>query len=330
MRGVLRDARGVPPAPAPLRTLPRFGRLSVAFGLVASSALAADARPVTVGPLGLTAPEVARRLGALSPEELRAFGKEPGAARRAFVEQVLVPELLFRAEAERLGLPQGVRFRARENDLLYRALVVAERRALPAPSEADIAAYYAAHEAEFTRPRRLRLWRILVASEEDAKKILAEAAGAGGPERWRAAARSKSLDTATRERGGDLGFVHPDGNTDVPEVRVEKALYEAAERVADGALVPEPVREGSSLAVVWRRGSLNETRLSLDDARPTIVRLLTERDTTARVDALVGQLTATHVTQKNAALVENVSVPALPAPAPPPPSPAPAPPTPAK
>jgi hypothetical protein len=286
------------------------------WALAASTALAADSAPLRVGALSLSSGDIAARLGAASPEELRALSRDPRQARLAFVDQELASELLFRAEAERLGLTKSAAHAAREADILYRALVQAERAAVPAPSDADIAAYYQAHERDFTRPRRLRLWRILVASEDDAKKIIAQAQGAGGPERWRAAAREKSLDTATRERGGDLGFVHPDGFTDVPELRVDKTLFEAADRVADGALVPEPVREGTQLAVVWRRGSLTETRISREDARPTIERLLLEQRTTERVDRLVRDLTAKRVSAKDSTPLKTVEVPAFPAPKP--------------
>jgi peptidyl-prolyl cis-trans isomerase C len=289
------------------------GRALALWALAAGTALAADTAPLRVGALSLSASELAARLGAASPDELRALSREPREARLKYVDQVLAPELLFRAEAERLGVAKSAAHRAREADVLYRALVAAERAAQPPPSDADLAAYYQAHERDFSRPRRLRLWRILVGSEDDAKKLIAEAQGAGGPERWRAAARDKSLDTATRERGGDLGFVHPDGFTDVPELRVDKALFEAAERVADGALVPEPVREGNHFAVVWRRGSLTETRISLDDARPTILRLLLEERTATRIDRLVTELGAQHVSAKNPTPVERIEVPAFPA-----------------
>ncbi len=286
------------------------------WALAASTAVASDSAPLRVGTLSLSADELAARLGAASPDELRALSRDPRQARLAFVDQVLATELLFRAEAERLGLTKSPAHAAREADVLYRALVATERAAVPAPSDADIAAYYQAHERDFTRPRRLRLSRILVASEDDAKKIISDAQGAGGPERWRMAAREKSLDTATRERGGDLGFVHPDGFTDVPELRVDKALFEAADHIADGAIVPEPVREGTQLAVVWRRGSLTETRISQEDARPTIERLLLEQRTTERIDRLVRDLTAQRVSAKNPAPLKTIEVPAFPTPKP--------------
>lgn len=293
-----------------MRSLPSFARASFATVLCAGAAFASGEGPVRVGGLSLDGAELSRRLGiAAASGELAALSKDEGVAKLRFVERVVVPELLFRAEAERLALQKKPAFAARENDVLFLALSEAERRAEPAPSPGDVEAYYAAHRADFTRPRRLRLWRILVSTEAEAKKLLGDVQGAGGPERWREASRKISKDGATRERGGDLGFVHPDGFTDVPELRVDKALFAAADEVDDGALVPEPVREGSDFAVVWRRGSLTEASVPLDAARPTIVRLLLEERTAKRIDALAAELAKSRVSAKNPALVEQLEVP---------------------
>jgi peptidyl-prolyl cis-trans isomerase C len=268
---------------------------------------------VRVGTLELSAEQLALRLGgAAQSGRLQAFAKDPAAANLAYVQSTIVPELLMRAEAERLGLTEKPDFLAAERDVLFRALASAERAQVPEPSPADVEAYYQAHSADFTRPRRLKLWRILVGSEDEARKLIADMAGAGGPERWREASRKLSRDGATRERGGDLGFVHPDGLTDVPELRVDKALFDAADRVKDGEIVPDPMHEGADFAVIWRRGSLTETSVPLDAARETITRLLIEERASARLDALTTELAKAQVSQKTPALVENVDVPAFP------------------
>src|SRR5690606_20133120 len=100
-------------------------------------------------------------------------------------------------------------------------------------------------------------------------------------------------------------------NTDVPELRVDPALYAAAARVQNGELVPEPISEGDRFAVVWRRGSLQPVSVSLDEARSTIERLIAERKIAERCDALVEQLSKAHVKERHDALLERVAVPAL-------------------
>jgi len=239
--------------------------------------------------------ELEARIAGLSPLERRNLGTSLEAVNMAYVKQVVVPVLLLVAEAARLGLETDPAVVPRMRQTLFEALAAAERDSLPPITEEEIARYYDAHRRDFERPERIALWRILVRTEAEARAVLEKVRGAGGPERWRAEAREKSLDEATKYRGGDLGFVHPDGNTDVPELRVPPALFEAARGVADGELVPEPVQEGEHFAVVWRRGTLTPLRVPPEVARPTIEARLVEQKLAERLDDLVRRLTAEHV-----------------------------------
>jgi len=78
------------------------------------------------------------------------------------------------------------------------------------------------------------------------------------------------LDKATYLRAGSLGFVRADGSTDVPQLQIDPVLYAAANKVADGRIVAEPVKEGARFAVVWRRGSRPGSQVSLAEASPSI------------------------------------------------------------
>lgn len=294
----------------------RRGRGLVASGLLLSlSSLAlaaspADA-PVAVGSLRVGTEELAERIEGLSPLERRSLGASPAAMRLGYVQQILVPELLLRAEAQRLELEKDPAVRGRLRQVLFEALAAAEGASLPAPTEEEIARYYDAHRRDFERPERVALWRILVRTEAEARAVLGAVRGAGGPERWRAEAREKSVDEATNQRGGDLGFVRADGTTDVPELEVDPALFAAAQKVADGELVPEPVPEGKHFAVVWRRGTLAPVRVPLAAARPTIEARLTEQKLGSRLDELVRRLTQQHVKDRKDDLLELIDLRAL-------------------
>jgi hypothetical protein len=135
-----------------------------------------------------------------------------------------------------------------------------------APTEQEVASYLEEHRAAWKTPERLRLFRILVGSREQAVSLITEL-GRKTPADFRSAARSSSLDRASHERGGDLGFVAADGTTDVAGVSADPALFAAAHAVPDGAFVPEPVAEGAGFAVVWRRGSLPARKWSDAEAR---------------------------------------------------------------
>lgn len=166
----------------------------------------------------------------------------------------------------------------------------------PVTDEA-VKAYYEKNSAHFSQPQGLRLFRVLLGGERQAKALIAEAQKPDGLERWSRFAREHSLDKATHLRRGDLGFVHANGETDVPRVQVDPVLFEAAQRVPDGAVVPEPVPEAGKLAVVWRRGSRPERKRSLAEERDAI-RAMLERDRVAEAEAqLIARLERKHVTE---------------------------------
>ena len=130
------------------------------------------------------------------------------------------------------------------------------------------------HRDDYEKPERIRISRILVDDDALARKILTEAKGTAGLDHWNEFARQSSLDAATKMRGGMLGFVYPDGRTESPQVAVDPALYAAAAKVRDGELVPEPVKEGAHLAVVWRRGTLPKLARTYESERDDIRMLL--------------------------------------------------------
>jgi hypothetical protein len=157
-------------------------------------------------------------------------------------------------------------------------------------TDAEVQQYFAQHRERFETPRRVRIWRIQVGDVALAKKIIAESRGAGGPERWRNFAREHSIDTATKFRDGDLGFVRPDGSTETPRVRVDPALFAAVDELRDGDLLPEPLPLSGGFAVVWRRGSLPAITRTVAQEKPAIVSVLTRQRLEAARKALLADL----------------------------------------
>jgi peptidyl-prolyl cis-trans isomerase C len=248
--------------------------------LISASALAADAPApvVRAGAETADAAAVKRAIGRVPAFQLAALGDDDAARRRAVVERLLVPELQGAAEARARGLDKKPRTADRLQQLYARAMdaelarETAEKRPV---TDADVLQYFEQHRERFETPRRVRIWRIVVSDEALAKKIIAESQGAGGPARWSNFAREHSLDAATKLRDGDLGFVRPDGSTETPRVRVDPALFAAVEKLADGQIVPEPVKGTTGLAVLWRRGSLPAITRTVTEETPAIRTLLT-------------------------------------------------------
>ena len=163
------------------------------------------------------------------------------------------------------------------------------------PGLDEVKAYYDAHRDQFVRGERIQIWRIVVDDQALAKRIIDEAKGPGGPERWKALAREHSLDAATKMRGGALGFVYADGHTEAPQVRVDAALFDAARKVKDGEIVSEPVPEGKHFSVVWRRGSISAVERPIEQERPAIEQVLLRQRVKKAFDNLLERLTKQNV-----------------------------------
>jgi peptidyl-prolyl cis-trans isomerase C len=298
----------------------RAMRLRLVRGLALAGALsgvafAADQPAlVTVGPESLSAKEVAERLSRVPSFQLARFGTDPEAARKGYVDRVLVPELLFAVAGEEQKLFDRPEIRDRlrdaDKDALERAL-----RSDPAlkakVTDESVKSYFESNRARFETPKRIRIWRILVDDAATAQQIIADAQGKDGPKRWSQLARDKSLDKATALRNGDLGFVRPDGTTDAPRVQVDAALFTAADKLKDGEVSPAPVPERGRFAVVWRRGSMPEVKRTLKDEEGSIRALLERRETEDARRVLLESLKKTAVKEVHPELLEHIDTAAF-------------------
>jgi peptidyl-prolyl cis-trans isomerase C len=254
---------------------------------------------------------VSRRLAALPSYQLSRYGGTAEEQKKKFVQEVLVPEMLFGEEAlsRKLDADPKLKDKVRESlrDAVDRNLREEALKAQPITPE-EIQKYYDDNKARYETPKRIKIWRIQVPDEPAAKAIIALAKGADGPKRWSDEARERSLDKATAQRSGDLGFVRPDGSTDVPRVHVDPAVYAAADKVADGAVVPQPVKEGETYSVLWRRGSIEATNRTLKDETDSIRQVLERRRIeTARQD-LLRKLKTEQVKESHPDLLQHIEI----------------------
>ena len=149
------------------------------------------------------------------------------------------------------------------------------------------------------------MWRILTDDEALAKKILSESKGVDGIKRWSQFARDSSLDKATHLRNGDLGFIHADGNTDTPTLRVDPALFAAADKLRDGELAAEPIKEGTHFAVIWRRGSMKaESAARWPKKQARSVKCLSVSAWSKRAPSCSRRLSRKYLSASNEALLE--------------------------
>ncbi|MDB4937712.1 MAG: Foldase protein PrsA precursor [Labilithrix sp.] len=261
---------------------------------------------LTVGDRRVTVGELEDRLAAIPPYQLGTFGASREAIARAYVDQVLVRDLVLAAGAEQRGLDKQLP----TSQLLSRALSSATLRkahtgyasAAAVPME-DVRKYYDDNRAKFDTPERINLWRILCKTREEAASVLEAARREPTIPKWNELAREHSLDKATNLRGGNLAFVGPDGVSNEAGVKVEPGLVKAAQTVKDGELVPQIVPEGSAFAVVWRRGSVPATKRTVEESSAQIRALLFNERRESSEKKLIDDLRAKNVKEVNAGLL---------------------------
>ncbi|AUX21083.1 peptidyl-prolyl cis-trans isomerase [Sorangium cellulosum] len=274
-------------------------------------AAAADAVVARVGDEVITARDVERRLAQIPPFQLQSLGRTPEEIRRRFVSQVLVRERLLAQGAASQRLSERADVQDRVRGVLRSALlqrIQAEVAESSPVTDEEVRAYYEAHRDKFSSPAMVALWRIVVATREEAEAVLAELKEDPSPQRFKDLARERSLDKATGMRGGDLGFVALDGATAEPGLTVSPALLEAAARVKDAELVPEPVPDGDRFAVLWRRQSRKAVSRPLEQEAPAIRQILAHGKVEARVKQLLERLRAKDVSGHAPELVDLIDV----------------------
>ena len=264
-----------------------------------------------VGDRSVTVGELEDHLASIPPFQLRMFGDDRAAIARAFVDQVLARDLVLAGGAEKRGLDREPPTSNQLDRALSNATLRAVRRELKSPAAIpaeDVRRYYDEHKSRFESPRRVNLWRILTKTREEASAVLEEARREPTTQRFGELARERSLDKATNLRSGNLGFVAPDGTSNEAGLKVDPALVEAAEKVQDGELVPQPVAEGEHFAVVWRRATVPANKRSLEEATAQIQTTLYRQRVEAAEKKLMADLRAKHVREVNADLLKIVEL----------------------
>ena len=230
----------------------RWPLLLVGSALCAQLARADATLVAQVGPLAIDAETLLARAARLAPFQRAHLGATWPEQRQRLLEEALIPEALLAVEAARTDR----RERPVRDAALAQALLVDLQRqvAVQGVTSAELESYYAAHRADFETPKSILIWRILLRRESQAQALLRELA-VPDDGTWSRLARERSVDTATNMRSGSLGYVAADGQTHMPQLRVSRALFAAADALQDGQLAPLPVAEGDAFAVVWRRAS---------------------------------------------------------------------------
>jgi len=293
--------------------------LAIVAGTVCHSVVFADAGTPSddttyvakVGTRVFTISEVERRIATVPAFQLRYFGKSPEEIRRRFVEETLVKDALLVQGAEAEKLSDTIEVAERIRGVLRAALIkkiTDEAEAAGPVTDEEVKAYYEANLSKYHAPPRIVLWRITLATREEAQSVIDKVKTDLSPKKWNEIAREQSLDKATNMRGGNLGFVEPNGTTSDPNLKVDAALVTAADKVKDGELVQEPVADDGKWSVVWRRQSMKAVDRPLEMEATQIRITLMRQRADKRVADTLAELRKKSVSETNADLLELLAV----------------------
>lgn len=293
--------------------------LALGLGLLVAGwegrAVHAQAAPVAVvarvGTRTITAADLERRLNNVPPFQLRSFGSTQDEIRRGFLERVLVREALFAQGAEDKGFTERDDVKDRIRGVLRNAMLAKLRGDVVNAgqvTDADVRAYYDKNAAKFHAPARIALWQIVVEKREQAVEVLAELEKDKTPKRWNELARDRSIDKVTNMRGGNLGFVTPDGITSEPGVKVSREVLAGVSDVKDTEIVPHPVKDGDHWAVLWRRQSMKPVDRPVELEAGSIRQILLHERTDAKIKGAIAALRRDHLGEHGAEMVDLVDV----------------------
>jgi peptidyl-prolyl cis-trans isomerase C len=227
----------------------------------------------------ITVGELQERLNKMSPYiRARYTSLEQ---KKEFLDSLIRFEVLAR-EAQRRGLDQDPEVVRTAKQVMIQKLMRDEFEVKLTPesvTDAEIKAYYDAHQDEFVKPEEVRAAGIMVKSKDQATRVAAEAAGEAGQTNkgFRDLVAKYSADDDSKLRGGDLRWMTLDFK-DLP-----KALTTGAFALANTGDVSGVIDDGKgSFWVLKQTGRRKAMTRTLDEASQQIRnKLYRER----RVDA---------------------------------------------
>jgi peptidyl-prolyl cis-trans isomerase C len=246
-----------------------------------SKPAAAPAKPVpTTGPVatvnGTVIPR--QRLDMVVRQQM-ARGAADSEGLRAQVREALINNELLVQEANRTGLAKKPEVQQQidltRQEVIGNAMVAEHLRGSPI-AEADIQKEYERAKSQ-TGDKEYRARHILVATEDDAKGIIADIKKGA---KFEDIAQKRSLDEGSRPKGGDLDWNVP-GTFD-------KAFADAMVKLDKGKLTDTPVRTRYGFHVILLEDMRAVSFPKIDQVRAQIQQSLVAQ----RVDAYLRELRA--------------------------------------
>ncbi len=246
---------------------------------------------VKMGKTAITQADFDTRIDALPPEYRNRFKSD--AQKKEFLE-MLVQANLLALEARAMKMHKDAVMSARLDDAVNSILAQEYLKRIfdrvPKVTDADIAAYYGQHKAEFTNPEMVKAQHILVKTAPDAKpedlaralekaKKIKDDLNRGAD--FGKLAEQQSDDPGSKAKGGDLGFFTRD--------RMAPEFSQAAFALSKGQ-ISEPVKSYFGYHIIKVTDRRDAQQMDLNDASPRIRSKMENERRKAAMDAEIGRL----------------------------------------
>ena len=175
--------------------------------------------------------------------------------------------------------------------------------------EADIQKYYQEHISEYVQPAMQRASHVMVGTEAEAKALLAEAKSMD-LRAFRQLARDKSIDEASKLRGGDLRYFDKEGKArGETEASVPLPIVKAAFALKNvGDTAPQAIKIDGGYSIVKLTGQRPAISRKQEEVAETIrVRLWRERRQQA-IESFVGELRQQYKPETHPELADQVKL----------------------
>lgn len=152
-------------------------------------------------------------------------------------------------------------------------------------SDGDAKQFYNQNTKTFIEPTRIRARHILVRTQNEAKNIIAALKKLNGKllkDTFIAIAQNHSIDTGSRESGGDLGEFAKDG--------MSPDFSNAAWNLKAGTISLTPIKTAQGYHVIYVDERISPKAIAFEKAKPQIVALIKQREFQKYISRLSGEL----------------------------------------
>jgi hypothetical protein len=229
-----------------------------------------------VGERTITVGDITDQINRLSPYIRRRWSAPE--KRKEFLDNLIRVELLSQ-EADRLGLgKESPEIDRVINQVMIRLMIKNDLEKEIIPSKVDeetLKKTYEEEKSKYQRPPQVRASHIVVKTKAEADKLIADLDANKNDNRYfREQAKKLSVDDATKEKGGDLGYFSETGERNPEDDKIDAEVAKTAWALtAVGEISKTPIQTAAGFHVI----KLTNKRPKLNRSFESVKRMIESR-----------------------------------------------------